>query len=192
MKKLSLFTLMLVLGLSMGCEEQLVQESPTTRQSQALGADEGAAAKGGPATTATVRFGNPDVGSPFRPPDPHDQSFHSIDNVIPTTTVISAGGTVTFELAEFHQAAVYAPGTRPDDIDATDVTNLTDPGSGAVIIPGFLIDFADDPAFLDNSPFAFAPQSWEMTFDEPGRYLVICAVVPHFVESKMYAYVHVK
>jgi hypothetical protein len=30
------------------------------------------------------------------------------------------------------------------------------------------------------------------TFDQPGTYLVICAIVPHFVEAKMYAWVVVK
>lgn len=192
MKRFSLFVLLLLLGVSLGCEEQLVQAPPDSHQSHALGAsDEDVAAKGGPPASATVRFGNPDVGSPFPPPDPHDESFHSIDNVIPSATVISAGGTVNFEMAAFHQAVVYAPGTTPSDIDPSDTNDLTDPG-GAVIIPNFLIDFADDAAFVANSPFGFAPQSWSMTFDEPGRYLVICAVVPHFVEANMWAWIIVQ
>ena len=69
-----------------------------------------------PDTSATVRFGNPDAGSGFPPPDGHDASSNAKDNMIPRTAVIAAGGTVTFEFAGDHQAVVYDAGTAPEDI----------------------------------------------------------------------------
>ena len=67
---------------------------------------------------ATVRFGNPTVGSPFQPPlFDHDSSFKAADTLIPHTSVISAGRNVTFNIAGFHQAMVYEPGTTLEDID---------------------------------------------------------------------------
>lgn len=150
----------------------------------------------GPPMHATVRFGRDNVGSPFRPPDPHDASFHAIDKVTPHTAVISAGGSVTFEMGQFHQVAIYDDGTQPEDIDVTMTIDLTAPPPappGTVIIPDFIID---DPANrLAVGPFSFGPTSWTSpagTFDQPGTYLVICRVVPHFVVAKMYAFVIVK
>jgi hypothetical protein len=70
-----------------------------------------------PDSSATVRFGNPESGSPFqRPAFDHDSSPNATDNLIPRTSVISAGGNVTFVVAGFHQVAAYRPGTQPEDI----------------------------------------------------------------------------
>ena len=71
----------------------------------------------GPDGSGTVRFGNPDAGSPYQPPAFfHDSSSNATDNLIPRTSVISAGGNVTFSVAGFHQVAVYKAGTEPEDI----------------------------------------------------------------------------
>ena len=150
----------------------------------------------GPPMHATVRFGRDNVGSPFRPPDPHDASFHAIDKITPHAAVISAGGSVTFEMGPFHQVAIYDDGTQPEDIDVTMTIDLTAPPPappGTVIIPDFIID--DPSNRLAVGPFSFAPTSWTSppgTFDQPGTYLVICQVVPHFMFAKMYAFVIVK
>jgi hypothetical protein len=140
----------------------------------------------------TVEFGRDRVGSPFPPPDEHDGSAHARDKVFPREVVLARGGSVTFDMGTFHQVAIFAAGTQPGDIDASATVDLTDP-SGAVIIPGFLIDVAGSA--LAVGPFSFAPTSWTSpagTFDEPGLYLVICTVVPHFVGADMYAWVRVK
>jgi hypothetical protein len=52
----------------------------------------------GPSTTATVRFGNDDVGSPFPPITDHDQSGNGKFNLIPRTVTIAAGGSVTYDI----------------------------------------------------------------------------------------------
>lgn len=135
-----------------------------------------------PDSSATVRFGNPDAGSPFPPPAfEHDSSSNARDNLIPRTSVISAGGNVTFDVAGFHQPAVYEAGTAPGDIN----------------VPPFPVPFnlfIDDP----NGRLALGapvPGPWTPpanTFDTPGRYLVLCNVTPHFAFFNMYGWVIVK
>ena len=142
----------------------------------------------GPDSSATVRFGNPTVGSPFQPPlFDHDSSFKAADTLIPHTSVISAPGTVTFNIAGFHQPVIYAPGTTPDDIDVP----VFDPGPPPVNL--FINDFTNlVPGGLGpvNSPPGTT--SFPYTFTTPGRYLVICNVTPHFAFGKMYGWVEVK
>jgi plastocyanin len=155
---------------------------------------------GGHRSSATMQFGRDNVGSPFPAPTGHDASYHAIDNISPQNVNIAAGGTVTFNMGTFHQVAIYAPGTVPADIDVTSTVDLFVPSPPApapdlvVAIPGFIID---DPANrIATSPFSFfGPMTWTSppgTFDQPGRYLVICTVVPHFVSAKMYAWVTVR
>ena len=67
------------------------------------------------------------------------------------------------------------------------------PGGGPVIIPQVLID--DEDQRLAIGPFSYGPMTWTApagTFDEPGRYLVICTFRFHFVDANMYAWVVVK
>jgi len=67
---------------------------------------------------AEVEFGIDEgkVGTNF-PPGSHDGSFHAFDKVRPHTVTIARGGSVTYEIYPLHQPAVWAPGTRPEDID---------------------------------------------------------------------------
>ena len=145
---------------------------------------------------ATVEFGRDDVGSPFPPPSGHDASGHARDKMLPRNVSIRAGGSVTFRMGVFHQVTIYDQGTEPGDIDLSNLLDLTAPPPappGTVIIPAFL---SEDPNNrLAQGPFSFAPMTWTSppgTFDVPGKYLVICSVVPHVVASNMYAWVTVK
>jgi hypothetical protein len=135
-----------------------------------------------PDSSATVRFGNPTVGSPFPPPAfDHDSSSNARDNLIPRTSVISAGGNVTFVVAGFHQPAVYRAGTQPDDITVPPFP------------PNLFID--DSTNRLALGPPAGAQGPWTPpagTFATPGRYLIICNVTPHFAIDNMYGWVTVK
>ena len=127
----------------------------------------------GPPDTATVQFGRPDTGSPFPVPDGHDASTHAKDMMVPRTVVISAGGTVTYEIAPFHRVAIYEPGTTPDDIDTTLTVGLVTPFP----IPAFSVDDPAGRLAVSNPDFtalSLAPVVWDTpagTFDEPGRYL---------------------
>jgi hypothetical protein len=139
----------------------------------------------GPDASATVRFGNDDVGSPFAPITEHDNSGNGKFNLIPRTVTIAEGGSVTYDiLVRFgiHQPAVYEPGTTPDDI----------------VIQGpfpFVNDPAGRVALGPAVPAATGTDTWPTpagTFDEPGRYLVLCNFTPHFAEFDMYGWVNVK
>jgi hypothetical protein len=138
--------------------------------------------------TAEVHFGTDETGSPF-PPGQHDQSFHAFDKLFPTTVVIQRGGSVEYEVYPCHQPAVYAPGTRPEDIDVT----LTEP----IGVDGCLPDRINDPTnrLALAPPQSLVEADWTTppgTFDEPGTYLVICTTMIHFVVAKMYGWVIVK
>jgi plastocyanin len=134
---------------------------------------------------ATIQFGQPNVGSSFPPSAGHDQSSHAKDNLVPRTVVIDRGGTVTFVVPPgVHQIAIYAPGKNPDDINTAALIPLC-PGSAPRIINDAILRVA----LITHA----CASSWQAhyTFDTPGRYLVICAFLPHF-QVGMYGWVEVR
>ena len=144
---------------------------------------------------ATMRFGRPGMNG-FAQMSPaalqHNQAAHAVDRVFPGTVVIRAGETVAFESFPVHQIAVYAPGTSPTDI-RTDRDHLADAVTPWGIFPDVLIDDAANR--LAVSPISFEPMTWSPasgTFARPGRYLVICTLVWHYVETRMYGWVEVR
>ncbi len=189
MRTLVGFLLLSVVVLVVGCEERIVTPDAATKEERLTDAQE-AISKKGPPLSATVTFGK-DVGSPFPPDSGHDRSDHARDSMKPRNVVISAGGTVTFNIGVFHRVAVYAAGTRPEDIDESATVDLTSP----FFIPGFVID---DPngrlavAWPNAGELFLTPTSWSFTFAAPGKYLIICTTLPHFADAAMYGWVDVK
>jgi plastocyanin len=179
---------LLVLGLFSvvaGCEKAPLA-APELEPAFAVG-------KGHP-LNAVVTFGRDNVGSSFPPPSGHDRSFHAKDKIVPHAIVIARGGTVTFQMGTFHQVVIYDQGVEPEDIslDPADLDDVVVPFP-PFLLPDFQI--TDPDGRLAESPISATPMSWTSpagTFDQPGTYLVICAIVPHFVEAKMYAWVVVK
>jgi plastocyanin len=181
--------------LAVTCSRQ--PTSPSAVPGTGVNAD----AKGDPAPaaantplSATVQFGRPNSGSPFPPDPPHDQSAHAEDNLVPRTVVIKAGGTVTFQVAAaVHQIAIYDSGTEPEDIDTSVVTNLNTfagcVGPPVVMAPLVINDSTNRIATYPVP--CFTPATRTHTFNTPGRYLVICAFLPHF-NVQMYGWVIVK
>ena len=174
------------------CDKAAVTEAntPTIAAVTAIrGADAKAAQNG---DIPLVKFGMNEHGSPFDPAVGHDHSTQAKDLLVPRTVVISAGGRVQFEIDPFHRVNVYRAGTAPDDIDVSKLINFV---SGPVFIPNFVID---DPTnrIAQSPPFQFAiDQTWTTpvgTFNTPGRYLVMCNFLPHFVANDMYGWVIVK
>ena len=134
---------------------------------------------------ATIQFGKIDVGSPYPPSADHDESSHAKDDIVPREVVIDRGGTVTFDVpAGTHQIAIYVPGTEPQDIDTTNVVRLC-PGTA----PRLINDATNRIALITHT----CGTAWQAqyTFDSPGRYLVICAFLPHF-QVGMYGWVNVR
>ena len=138
-------------------------------------------------SSATVQFGQANVGSGFPPPSGHDQSAHAVDNMVPRTVVIDKGGTVTFNTLGVHEVAIYAPGTDPDDIDTTVLKLMP---AGCPQFAPLLMDDATNRIALYEQACGGIRQV-QHTFTEPGRYLVICAFLPHF-EVQMYGWVEVR
>ena len=104
---------------------------------------------------------------------------------MPRTVVIDRGGTVSFVVpAGVHQIAIYAPGKTPADINTAALIPLC-PGSAPRIINDAILRVA----LITHA----CASSWQAqyTFDTPGRYLVICAFLPHF-EVGMYGWVEVR
>jgi hypothetical protein len=162
------------------------------RKRWAIGAALGLAAFGlvapavlaGPDSSATVRFGNDDVGSPFPPITDHDQSGNGKFNLIPRTVTIATGGSVTYDILVrfgFHEPKVYDVGTTPDDIDAVGFPFIDE--NDGLLASGPRVSSATGTATW-TTPVG--------TFDEPGRYLVLCNFAPHFAEFHMYGWVNVK
>ena len=141
-------------------------------------------------TEAEVEFGIDEgaVGTNF-PPGSHDGSFHAFDKVRPHTVTIARGGSVTYEIYPLHQPAVFAPGTRPEDVD----TSQTGP---IPVFPALDRIVIDDPALVALAPDQTLDEKvWTTppgTFDEPGKYLVICTTFVHFTVANMYGWVIVK
>ena len=170
--------LLLLLPLVVSCEQP---RSPTeTPDSPSF------AAQGLP-LTATMRFGDPNTGSPFAPADEHDASVHAKDKLVPRTVVIAAGGTVTFEVAPLHRVAVYDDGKQPADISLAVLQPAPILG-----IPNFQIDDPADRLALQSPDDFLSPRIFSHTFPDPGRYLVICITTPHFLNGDMWGWVVVK
>ena len=151
---------------------------------------------GGGALAATMQFGQVDVGSQQPPGSTHDQSAHAKDNIVPGTVVIKAGGTVTFNVPPgVHQIAIYKPGTGPDDINTSIVTTLklfagcNQPPPVPVNAPLVINDSTNRFATIPVS--CLTPATKTQRFTTPGKYLVICAFLPHF-QAGMYGWVDVK
>lgn len=146
----------------------------------------------GPLANATVSFGAwPSGGDTpldrlLGPPNAPDAP--NIHRLIPYITTIKAGGTVNFVIAGFHLVAVYGPGTKPEDINASITVAL--PGAP---FPGFppAINDASKRVYRGLNPLTVPQDRVEVVqFPTKGRFLVICAFLPHFNDN-MYGYVKV-
>lgn len=159
----------------------------------------------GPLANATVSFGQWQTDPPFdrtlplSPPStqgPNDRTRNE-HQLIPNAVEIKAGGAVNFIISGFHQILVYDDGTQPGDFDA--VTTPTVPPQQQPMPP--LIDESTNRLYrgldpsqqpLYRSEDAFVEDRVEVVhFPNPGTYLVICAVHPHFFNDDMFGFVRV-
>lgn len=152
------------------------------------------AANGDPLDSATVSFGGwmtPLDRFTTLPPPPTN---HHV--MIPDVAKIKAGGYVNFVISGLHVISIYGNGTTPDDIDTTDLV----PGRPAMTPPiinspaGRIYRGIDPVVRTPTGPTdlgAFVLDRVEVVhFATRGKYLVICAVLPHFNEG-MFGYVRV-
>jgi len=147
-----------------------------------------------PLGSATVSFGGwmTDFTPPldrFTSPLPPPPSNHHV--VTPNVAKIKAGGFVNFIISGLHIIAVYDDGTKPTDINVGSLVGL---GTG---LPPVINDATHriyrgpNPVLAVGPPPVINLDRVEVVhFAEPGTYLVICAVLPHFALG-MYSYVRV-
>jgi plastocyanin len=154
----------------------------------------------GPLANATVSFGAWQTDPPFdralSTPGPNDRTRNEHE-LLPKEVKIKAGGAVNFIISGFHQILVYDHGTRPGDFDATDTPTIT-PQQQSVPL---LIDEPIDRIYRGLDPSqqplyrgvdTFVQDRVEVVhFPNPGTYLVICAVHPHFFNDDMFGFVRV-
>jgi plastocyanin len=144
-------------------------------------------ADSGPLSNATVSFGSwmtsPPLDRVLASPPP--ANHHEL---VPQIAKIKVGGTVNFIIAGLHQVIVYDDGTQPADID---ITLLSPPAPGTMFPPN--INDPDRRIYRGLDPRVLFPTLDRVEvvhFADPGTYLVICGVLPHFQEG-MYGYVRV-
>ena len=153
----------------------------------------------GALATATVSFGQWRTDAsldryPPQPPGPPPGNGHL---VIPHEVTIKAGGTVNFIIAGLHQVIVYAPGTRPENISVglTRPTQGVPPGVPLINDPLNRLYAGEDPSTIHGGPpnptTPLLDRVEVVQFHRRGVHLVICGVLPHFVNDQMYGWVRV-
>jgi len=154
----------------------------------------------------TVSFGlwdpnDPDLSSPLDrlvgdPTVPPGAGVNDI--LIPDNVTIKAGDAVNFIISGGHVVAIYANGTKPENID----TSVTEPAARCPTTAGGVINDPTDriyrgPCFstvstVNTVPPTTPPASVTLVrrdgvevvqFAKPGTYLVICARKNHFINS---------
>jgi hypothetical protein len=130
-------------------------------------------------------------------------------HVLPDVIKVKVGDVVSFNVAGLHVIRVYERGVRlrdikdqiPDECEVNPVPATCFPGGPVPVIPTFDLEVyyeglnsippAVPPAVPPFAPLSLAQNRIEpVSFLKPGRFLVICAVLPHF-NDKMYAWVEV-
>jgi plastocyanin len=137
----------------------------------------------GPLANAEVSFGNWKTDPPldrFTDPNQRTRNGHQL---IPHVARIKVGGTVNFIIGGFHNPTVYGPGTQPSSVNT------------ALVVPGSMPPLIDDPTnrvYRGPDPRTVGQDRVEVvSFQNPGTYLVICGVRPHFVNDNMFGFVDV-
>ena len=162
----------------------------------------------GPLANATVSFGAwtalPGTGTLNRFPNVGAAAGveNNVHAMIPNEVKIKAGGSVNFIISGFHLLAIYDDGTKPGHIN-TGITispTITPPAPPLINDTTNRIYFGTDPSVLPrlpppNPPVAPAAPPLQdrievVHFPNPGTFLVICAVLPHF-QGGMFGYVNV-
>jgi uncharacterized cupredoxin-like copper-binding protein len=135
-------------------------------------------------SSATVSF-----GAGLNTAQPGNSANH---HVLPNTIEIKAGGVVNFVVAGFHQIFVYFPGKTPADVNlGPDPTTLFIDDLTSLYYHGILPAGGPPPGIpVTTNPSNAQNRVESVSFPEPGIYLVICNIRPHFNDG-MFAFVKV-
>ncbi len=139
---------------------------------------------------ATVSFGQYETDPPLDrvatpvPPMGGNNHHELIPNIV--TITLKGDAVVNFIIAGLHQPIVYDVGTQPEDISL--LSPLPGAAGGIINDPNHRIYRGLDPNVATNP----RDRVEVVRFSKPGTYLVICGVVNHFVNDRMFGFVRVK
>jgi hypothetical protein len=154
----------------------------------------------GPLANATMAFGewNTDPAlDRFPNNSPITANNH---HLLPGEVTIKAGGSVSFIISGFHLVLVYGPGTKPTDINlANPIPPSQQPAPPLINDPVSRVYRGIDPSvfpILAGGTARLQDRVEVVRFPNPGRYLVMCGVLPHFFDTAsgefiMFGYVRV-
>lgn len=112
-------------------------------------------------------------------------------------------GTTAFHVAGFHLILIYDDGAKPTDINiALTIPPTTQPVPPLINDPVKRIYRGLDPSVLPQLPDSTPTQPLQdrietVRFPNPGKFLVMCGVLPHFFDAAtgqfiMFGYVKVR
>src|SRR5262244_1884890 len=125
------------------------------------------------------------------------------DILVPQRVTIKEGDSVNFIIGGGHVLTIYDDGTRPEDIDTTDKEPaercpttaggvINDPNNRIYRGPCFSTSFGTTP----TTTITRRDGVEVVQFTKPGRYLVICSRLNHFIDSngkfQMFGFVKVE
>lgn len=140
----------------------------------------------GPLASTTVSFGQWSTDPPLdRFPNIIPAPAANVHLLTPNSPTIKAGGAVNFVISGLHNVQIFQPGIGPEDIDATQLVNMTGPpGLPIINDPLGRIYRGPDPSLLPLDRVEV------VQLKHPGTYLVICGFLFHF-QDNMFGYVRV-
>lgn len=125
-------------------------------------------------------------------------------NLLPRELEVEAGQTVSFRVSGFHQIAVYM---APEGANRDQVTNNPDQfvntntlnAEGDIDDPNGRVALGPSPRSIDTEAVNRDDAlGIDVTFQKPGRYLLICAIPSHFLDQDpganggMFGFIEVK
>lgn len=141
--------------------------------------------EGDPLSRATMSFGSWMTTLPldrFPNVSPRTANHH---HFCPDEVKIKSGGCVDFAISGFHLVLIYDDGTQPGDVNTSLVISPTNQPVPALIAdPNRRIYRGLDPSLFPQDRVE------AVHFNQPGTYLVLCGVLPHFLEG-MFGFVRV-
>jgi hypothetical protein len=143
---------------------------------------------------AVVSFGAWQSAPPFDRllPDsslngPNDRT-RNVHQLMPHEAKLKVNGFVSFIISGFHNVQIFAPGTSFEQLRS--MNPLPTVPSGPVT-PA-IVDVSTNRVYRGLNPATQATQDRieSVQLTQPGRYLVICGVLPHFLDN-MFGFVRV-
>jgi hypothetical protein len=122
------------------------------------------------------------AGSPLGQND-RNQNVHQL---MPFETKVKVNGFVSFIISGAHNVQIFAPGTSFEQLRSMNPIPTLPIGPGIVDIPTNRIYRGLDPIALGPVQDRIETVQFQM----PGRHLVICGVLPHFLDN-MFGFVRV-